>query len=84
MTCIIATGGYDLSIKFWNLSSCCRSIPYQNSQINKLKITPDNKLLGVAAYTDLHMFKIDSITQKPTTSFSDNKANITDMGYEKD
>lgn len=40
--------------------------------------------MGVAAFTDLHLFKIDSISQKPSTSFGENKANITDLGFEKD
>ena len=49
-----------------------------------MKISPDNKYLGVAAYTDLHLFKIDSILQKPSVSYTDNKANITDLGFETD
>jgi G protein beta subunit-like protein len=50
----------------------------------RLKITPDQKHLGVAAFTDLHLYKIDSISQKPSVSYSDNKSNITDLGFEKD
>ena len=81
---IIATGGYDQCIKFWNLSNCSRTIPFQTSAVNKLKITPDLNFLGVAAFTDVHMYKIEGFSQKPTSTYSDNKANITDLGFEKD
>lgn len=59
---ILATGGYDHSIKFWDVNSgiCRRTISMPDSQINRLTITPDRKYLGVAAYNIVKIYDIFS------------------------
>lgn len=66
MSVLLITGGYDHSIKFWDIhgSVVKRSISYPDSQINKLTITPDKKYLGVAAYNTVKLYEISSINNK--------------------
>ncbi|CAI2376891.1 unnamed protein product [Moneuplotes crassus] len=84
MSCIIATAGYDQCIKFWDLNNCTRSIPFTDSAVNKIIVSPDKDYLGVAAHTQLHLYKIEGFSQKPDKTYLDNKTNITDLGFEKD
>ena len=55
---ILATAGYDHSIKFWDANSglCKRSINHPDSQINKLALTADRKYLGVAAHNVVKVY----------------------------
>jgi G protein beta subunit-like protein len=65
---ILATGGYDHSIKFWDINSglCKRSINYPDSHINRLVVTPDRKYLGVAAYNIVKVYEIFSQENEST------------------
>ena len=57
---ILATAGYDHTIKFWDVNSglCRRSINYPDSHINRLVISPDRKYLGVAAFNIVKVYEI--------------------------
>ena len=81
---ILATAGYDHSIKFWDANSglCRRSITYPDSQINRLAITPDRKYLGVAAHNVVKIY--DIFSHENEMSYDGHTGNITALSFQKD
>jgi len=57
---ILATAGYDHSIKFWDVNSGLPTtqITYNESHVNKLAITADRKYIGVAAYNVVKVYEL--------------------------
>lgn len=81
---ILATAGYDHSIKFWDVNNgiCRRSINLPDYQINRLVITPDRKYLGVAAYNFVRVYDIFSHDNE--NAYEGHTGNITSLGFQKD
>ena len=81
---ILATAGYDHSIKFWDATSglCRRSLNYPDSHINKLAISPDRKYLGVAAHNVVKVY--DIFSHESEVSYEGHTGNITSLGFQRD
>jgi G protein beta subunit-like protein len=81
---ILATAGYDHTIKFWDANSgvCRRSINYPDSQINRLTITPVRKYLGVAAHNVVKVY--DIFSHENEVSYEGHTGNIAALGFQKD
>lgn len=60
MSVILATGGYDHKIRFWEAPSgiCSRIIKYPDSQINRLQITPDKQFIAAAGNPHIRLYEI--------------------------
>ena len=81
---VLATGGYDHSIKFWDVNNgiCKRSINFPDFHINKLVITPDRKMIGAAALNVVKVYEIFSHDSE--TVFEGITGNVTALGFQKD
>ncbi|MBW0493816.1 hypothetical protein O181_033531 [Austropuccinia psidii MF-1] len=57
---ILATGGYDNTIRFWEAwsGSCVKSINHPQSQINRLAISPDKRFLAVAGNAHVRLYDV--------------------------
>ncbi|PLW27270.1 hypothetical protein PCANC_24811 [Puccinia coronata f. sp. avenae] len=57
---ILATGGYDNTIRFWEAWSgiCVKSINHPQSQINRLAISPDKRHLAVAGNAHVRLYDV--------------------------
>ncbi|CAH7668988.1 WD repeat-containing protein pop3 [Phakopsora pachyrhizi] len=57
---ILATGGYDNTIRFWEAWSgiCVKSINHPQSQINRLAISPDKRFLAVAGNAHVRLYDV--------------------------
>lgn len=85
---ILATAGYDHCIKLWDVNTGLPtlSIPYPESQINKIAITDDRKYLGVAANLIVKVYELSHNPSSPPTSevsFEGHTGNITALGFQK-
>lgn len=82
---ILATAGYDHSIRFWEAPSgiCYRTVQYQDSQINCLEITPDKKYLAAAGNPAIRLFDVNSNNPNPVTSYDGHSGNVTAVGFEE-
>jgi G protein beta subunit-like protein len=60
MSVILATGGYDHKIRFWEAPSgiCSRILKYPDSQVNKLEITPDKQFLAAGGNPHIRLYEI--------------------------
>lgn len=83
---ILVTGGFDHSVRFWEAPTgqCHRTLQFNESQVNKLEITPDKQYLAVAGNPHVRLFEINSSNPNPVTSFEGHTSNVTAIGFQKD
>lgn len=79
MSVILASSGYDQSIKFWEALSgiCNRTIQNDNAQVNRMAITPDKRYLMCAGAQSIVMYDIRSNDTQPVMKFEGHSANVT-------
>ena len=84
---ILATGGYDHSIRFWAAynGQCQRTLQHQESQVNAMEITPDRQLLAVAGFQHIRMYDIPgSNNQNPVSTYEGVGKNVTAVGFNEE
>jgi G protein beta subunit-like protein len=81
MSALLCTGGYDHSVRFWGPTSgeCLEQIPFADSQVNKLVISPDRKLVAVAGNPVVKIFDISSKANSRT--LEGHSTNVTAIGF---
>lgn len=82
---ILATAGYDHSIRFWQAHSgvCLRTVQHPDSQVNAMEITPDRQLLAAAGYQHIRMYDIPSANANPVINYDGVSKNITAVGFQE-
>lgn len=80
---ILATAGYDHTIRFWQAHSgiCHRTVQHQDSQVNALEITPDRNLLAAAGYQHIRMYDLKSNNSNPIINYDGVSKNVTAVGF---
>jgi G protein beta subunit-like protein len=64
---ILATAGYDHTIRLWEAPSgiCYRTINYADSQVNKLEITPDKQYIAAAGNPSVRFYEVNTNNPNP-------------------
>eukprot|EP00897_Mesotaenium_endlicherianum_P005186 jgi/Mesen1/4696/ME000241S03733 len=83
---VLATAGYDHTIRFWEATTglCYRSLQYTDSQVNKLEIAPDKKLLAAAGNPHIRLYEVNSSSTQPYISYDGHTNNVTAVGFQCD
>eukprot|EP01102_Stenamoeba_stenopodia_P016334 TRINITY_DN569_c0_g1_i2.p1 TRINITY_DN569_c0_g1~~TRINITY_DN569_c0_g1_i2.p1 ORF type:complete len:215 (+),score=34.46 TRINITY_DN569_c0_g1_i2:175-819(+) len=83
---ILATAGYDHTIRFWEAPSgiCYRSIQHPDSQVNKMEITQDKQYIAAAGNPHVRFYEVNNNNANPVTSFDGHTSNVTALGFHKD
>jgi WD40 repeat protein len=83
---VLATAGYDHTIRFWEATSgiCYRTLQYAESQINKLEITYDKQFIAAAGNPHIRLFEVNSNDPQPVLSYEGHVGNVTAVGFQKD
>ncbi|XP_012275123.1 target of rapamycin complex subunit lst8 [Orussus abietinus] len=83
---ILATGGYDHTIKIWqaHTSTCIRTAQHADSQVNALEITPDKFIIAAAGYQHIRMYDLGSSNPNPVINYEGVSKNITGLGFQED
>ncbi|XP_050298730.1 target of rapamycin complex subunit lst8 isoform X2 [Anthonomus grandis grandis] len=83
---ILATGGYDHTIKLWQTPTgiCHRTMQHAESQVNALEITPDKKLLAAASYQHIYMYDLLSNDPNAIVNYEGTSKNVTCIGFQED
>lgn len=83
---VLATAGYDHSIRFWEATSgiCYRTLQYADSQVNKLEITADKTLVAAAGNPHIRLFEVNSNNPQPVLSYDGHSTNVTAVGFQRD
>uniref|UniRef100_T1JEE6 Target of rapamycin complex subunit lst8 n=1 Tax=Strigamia maritima TaxID=126957 RepID=T1JEE6_STRMM len=77
---ILATGGYDHTIRFWQAHSgiCHRT------QVNALEITPDRQLIAATGYQNIRVYDLNSINPNPVIKYEGLSKNVTSLQFHED
>uniref|UniRef100_A0A5S6QLU0 Target of rapamycin complex subunit lst8 n=1 Tax=Trichuris muris TaxID=70415 RepID=A0A5S6QLU0_TRIMR len=80
---ILASGGYDHTIKLWNISPpvCIRTFQHPDSQVNKLEVTPDGTMLAAAGHQRIRMYDLQTANPNPVVNYEGVKRNVTAIGF---
>ena len=64
---VLASAGYDHTIRFWEALSgiCVRTIQHPDSQVNRLAISPDKRLLAAAGNPHLRLYDVQTANPNP-------------------
>ena len=64
---VLATAGYDHTIRFWEATRgvCYRTLQHQDSQVNKLEISPDKQILAAAGNPTIKIFEVNASNPSP-------------------
>ncbi|KAL0272188.1 UNVERIFIED_CONTAM: hypothetical protein PYX00_005264 [Menopon gallinae] len=83
---IVATGGYDHTVKLWHAKtgSCHRTFQHTGSQVNDLEITPDKQVIAAAGYQKILMFELNSKNPNPIINYEGIVKNVTSIGFQED
>ncbi|GJQ84010.1 hypothetical protein Trydic_g10477 [Trypoxylus dichotomus] len=83
---ILATGGYDHTIKLWHTHKgiCLRTMQHAESQVNALEITPNRQLLAAASYQHIRMYDLQSSNPNAVTDYESIPKNVTSIGFQED
>ncbi|EFJ46224.1 hypothetical protein VOLCADRAFT_81959 [Volvox carteri f. nagariensis] len=83
---VLATAGYDHTIRFWEATSgCCyRTLQYAESQVNKLEITADKTRIAAAGNPQIRVFDVNSNDPNPLLTYDGHAGNVTAVGFHKD
>ncbi|PNW70296.1 hypothetical protein CHLRE_17g713900v5 [Chlamydomonas reinhardtii] len=83
---VLASAGYDHTIRFWEATSgCCyRTLQYAESQVNKLEITADKTRIAAAGNPQIRVFDVNSPDPNPLLSYDGHAGNVTAVGFHKD
>ncbi|RLV73153.1 hypothetical protein DV515_00017202 [Chloebia gouldiae] len=83
---ILATAGYDHTVRFWQAHSgiCTRTVQHQDSQVNALEITPDRSMIAAAGYQHIRMYDLNSNNPNPVINYDGVSKNITSVGFHED
>lgn len=86
MSVILASSGYDQTIKFWEALSgiCSRTINHGDGQVNRMAITPDKKSLACAGAHTVRLYDIKSQNPNPTMTFEGHTGNVTALAIQAD
>lgn len=83
---VLATAGYDHTIKFWqaHTGKCVRTLQHADSQVNALEISPDGQMLAAAGYQHIRMFDVHgSSTAGPVVNYEGVSKNVMSVGFQE-
>nr|XP_027195046.1 WD repeat-containing protein 48 homolog [Dermatophagoides pteronyssinus] len=81
---ILASGGYDNTIRMWNVDKgfCDKFIQNtDNSHVNALAITPNRELLASAGFQHIRLYDVQSNANTPLINFEGISKNVSSIGF---
>jgi WD40 repeat protein len=87
MSVILATAGYDHTIRFWEAPSglCSRTLRHPDSQVCCLEITPDKQFIAAGGNPQIRLYEINNpTTDTPVLTLEGHTSSITSLGFQRD
>lgn len=83
---VLATAGYDHTIRFWEATSgiCYRTLQHPDSAVNKLEITPDKRYVAAAGNPNVRLYEVHTSNPQPVTTYEGHTNNVTAVGFQRD
>lgn len=79
---ILATGGYDHTIKIWSPYSgtAIRTLQHGDSQVNSLAIQSKSETLAAGGFQTIRLYDLN--TNNPIVNFEGVSKNVTSLGFQ--
>lgn len=86
MSVILASAGYDHTIRFWEALTgvCSRTITHTDAQVNRLSISPDKRILAAASHPHTRIYDLTTTNPNPIASLEGHKNNVTSVQFSND
>ncbi|KAJ8682715.1 hypothetical protein QAD02_018507 [Eretmocerus hayati] len=83
---ILATGGYDHTIKIWQAHTgiCQRTLQHTDSQVNALAIAPNKHVIAAAGYQHIRMYDLSSNNPNPVINYEGVSKNVSGLGFQEE
>jgi len=83
---ILATAGYDHTIKFWaaHTGVCTRTHQHLDSQVNCMDITPDGTMLVAGGYQHIRMYDLTSGNLNAVVNYEGITKNVMAVGCQEE
>eukprot|EP00029_Vermamoeba_vermiformis_P008420 TRINITY_DN3940_c0_g1_i1.p1 TRINITY_DN3940_c0_g1~~TRINITY_DN3940_c0_g1_i1.p1 ORF type:complete len:334 (-),score=30.57 TRINITY_DN3940_c0_g1_i1:31-1032(-) len=83
---ILATAGYDHTIRLWEVPTgyCYRTLQFAESQINKIEISPNKQYIIAGGNPQIKLFEVGGNNPQAISTYSGHKGNITSLGFHKE
>lgn len=83
---VLATAGYDHSVRFWEATSgrCTRTLQFSDSHVNRLDVSPGKELLAAAGNATVRLFDASGATSQPVASLdAAGCGNVTALSFDR-
>lgn len=100
LSVVLVTAGYDHTIRFWEAWSglCSQTIQYSDSQVNRLAISPNKRILAVAGNNTVRLYECSPAAAmmshpevssrganlSPISTFDGHSGNVTSIAWHCD
>ncbi|OMJ23246.1 WD repeat-containing protein wat1 [Smittium culicis] len=83
---VLVTAGHDHTIRMWDAlkNVCTRTIPYNDSQVNRMALSPDKRYLAVVGNPHVKLYDVFSPSQDSILSLEGHKACVTAVEFTND
>lgn len=83
---ILASGGYDNTVKFWDLPTgqSLRQLPFADSAVNCLRWTKDGNFIGAGGNSSVRIFDFNSANATHAIAFEGHSGNVIALGFDRD
>lgn len=86
MVVLLATAGYDYTIRFWDASagSVYKTLQHPGKQVNSLVISPDKQFVAAGGNPHIKLYDVNAKGTDPVATFEGHTGNVTSVGFQKD
>lgn len=86
MVVLLATGGYDYTIRLWDASSgmCYKTFQHPEKQVNCLQIAPDKQYIVAGGNPQIKLYEVNSKLPDPLVTYEGHTSNVTCLGFQRD
>ena len=86
MVVLLASGGYDGTIRMWDAASgsCYRVLQHPEKQVNALLTSPDKQYLVAGGNPLIKLYEVDGKNPEPLLTFEGHTGPVTCLGFQRD
>lgn len=86
MVVLLATGGYDQTIRFWDASSgmCYRTLSHPDKAVNCLQIRPDKAYIAAGGNPHIKIYEVNGKGTEPLVTYEGHTSSVTAIGFQRD
>lgn len=86
MVVLLATAGYDFTVKLWDASAgtCYKTLQHPDKQVNCLSISPDKQYIVAGSNPHIKLFDVNAKGNEPLVTYEGHTGAVTRVGFQRD